>query len=85
MPRAEQLVISARRAQAVNALTETTFSEPTAAIFAEASGSFIATLWDDSADVTFTMVQGVLYPLAVRQIDATSTIAVVALFNVNAT
>ena len=79
--KAESKVLSAVRAQTVAASTAETFSEPTAAIHANASGNLICTLAGDSSTTTFVVVQGVLYPYAVQSIDATSAVQVIALFN----
>ena len=79
--RAEKRVLSAVRSQTVGAATAVTFSEPTAAIHANASGNLIGTLAGDTSTTTFVVVQGVTYPYSFRSVDLTSAVQIVALFN----
>lgn len=79
--RSEKRVLSAVRSQLVPASTAVTFSEPTAAIHANASGNLIGTLAGDTSTTTFVVVQGVTYPYSFRSIDITSAVQIVALFN----
>lgn len=79
--RSEKRVLSAVRSQTVAATTAVTFTEPTAAIHANASGNLIGTLTGDTSTRVFVVVQGVTYPYSFESIDVTSAVQVIALFN----
>lgn len=69
------------RSQAVAATTAVTFGNPTSGIHANGTGNLIGTLNRDSADVTLSVVEGVFYPYSFSEIDAASTVAIVAVFD----
>lgn len=81
MPRLGASVLSAKRSTAVPALTEVILNEPSAEVFATATGNIIGTLQGDSAPRTWPIIQGVVYPMSFKSFDATSPTACIALFN----
>lgn len=81
MLRAEQLATPASRSQAVAATTLTTFTKPTSGIFTGGAGNLIVTLENDTTARTFVVTASQYLPIAVRQIEATNAVALVALFN----
>jgi ethanolamine utilization microcompartment shell protein EutL len=82
MPRAERFVVSASQSQTIAATTEVVLTRSTQGVHANASGNLIVTLAGDSTPTTFVVVQGVTYPLAVIQFEATNAVQCIALFSV---
>ena len=68
-------------AQAIVISTLTTLTTPCSFFIPGATGNLVCTLEEDSADVTISVLDGVVYPLRIKEFDATNAVAGMALFN----
>jgi len=79
----ERLQSPAASSQALAATTALDLSSTGAAagFHANGTGNFVGRLVGDAADRTFSVIEGVTYPYRVEEVDATSAVAIVLLFN----
>lgn len=81
MRRAEQEILPPRKAQAVAATTAVVFTRPTRGIVSHTTGNFVGTFAGPGETVkTIPLLAGTFYPFALISVDATSAIAITALF-----
>ncbi len=78
--RYEGQVIQGKASQAVSSAVAITFDVPTRAIHANGTGSIVGTLENDAAVSTWSVIEGMEYPLSFASIDASNGVAFNAIF-----